>query len=117
MPASSGIWLTLSSTRQCSSRRPGEAVGACGGKLLSPERHRKAVCVLQDRFRVSQRRACSLVGQNRKTQRRPAPVTAIEEQQLRRRIRELAQRHVRWGRRLVYPRLRLEGWSVNHKRV
>jgi len=36
---------------------------------------------------------------------------------LRRRIRELARRHVRWGRRLVYRRLRLEGWSVNHKRV
>jgi hypothetical protein len=37
--------------------------------------------------------------------------------QLRRRIRELARRHVRWGRRLVYRRLRLDGWSINHKRV
>jgi len=73
--------------------------------------------VLQDRFRVSQRRACRLAGQNRNTQRRPMPVAAIEEQKLRRRIRELARRHVRWGRRLVYRRLRLEGWSVNHKRV
>jgi hypothetical protein len=45
------------------------------------------------------------------------PVAAIEEQKLRRRIRELARRHVCWGRRLVYRRLRLEGWSVNHKRV
>ena len=54
--------------------------------------------VLQDRFRVSQRRACRLAGQNRNTQRRPVPVTAIEEQKLRRRIRELARRHVRWGR-------------------
>jgi putative transposase len=75
------------------------------------------VCVLQDRFRVSQRRACRLAGQNRNTQRRPLAVTAIEEQKLRHRIRELARRHVRWGRRLVYRRLRLEGWSVNHKRV
>ena len=75
------------------------------------------MCVLQDRFRVSQRRACRLAGQNRNTQRRPVAVTAIEEQKLRRRIRELARRHVRWGRRLVYRRLRLEGWSVNHKRV
>lgn len=73
--------------------------------------------VLQDQFRVSQRRACRLAGQNRNTQRRPMPVAAIEEQKLRRRIRELARRHVRWGRRLVYRRLRLEGWSVNHKRV
>ena len=73
--------------------------------------------VLQERFRASQRRACRLVGQNRTTQRRPVPVAAIEEQKLRRRIGELARRHVRWGRRLVYRRLRLEGWSVNHKRV
>ena len=89
----------------------------CDGKLLSPERRRRVVMVLQDRFRVSQRRACRLAGQNRNTQRRPMPVAAIEEQKLRRRIRELARRHVRWGRRLVYRRLRLEGWSVNHKRV
>ena len=75
------------------------------------------MCVLQDRFRVSQRRACRLAGQNRNTQRRPVAVAAIEEQKLRRRIRELARRYVRWGRRLVYRRLRLEGWIVNHKRV
>ncbi len=58
-----------------------------------------------------------MAGQNCNTKRRPVAVTAIEEQKLRRRIRELAKRHVRWGRRLVYRRLRLEGWSVNHKRV
>jgi putative transposase len=73
--------------------------------------------VLQGRFQVSQRRACRLAGQNRTSQRRPVPVVGIEEQKLRRRIRELAQRHVRWGRRLVYRRLQLEGWSANHKRV
>ena len=78
---------------------------------------RRAVVVLQDRFRASQRRAFRLVGQNRTTQRRPAPVADIEEHKLRQRIRELARRHVRWGRRLVCRRLRIEGWSVNHKRV
>ena len=73
--------------------------------------------VLQDRFRVSQRRACRLIGQHRNTQRCPVPLVDIEEQKLKRRIRELARRHVRWGRRLVYRRLRLDGWSVNYKRV
>lgn len=73
--------------------------------------------VLQDRFWVSQRPACRLAGQNRNTQRRPVPVADTEEQKLRRRIREGARRPVRWGQRLVYRRLRLEGWSVNHKRV
>ena len=115
-----------SSTRPCFSRRPGVAVGACcaarrtwrcDGKLLSPERRRRAVMVLQDRFRVSQRRASRLAGQNRNTQRRPTPIADIEEGKLRSRIRELARRHGRWGRRLVYRRLRLDGWSVNHKRV
>ena len=89
----------------------------CYGKLLSQERRRRAVVVLEDRFRVFQRRACRLAGQNRNTQRRPVPLADIEEQKLRRRVRELARRHVRWGRRLVYRRLRLDGWSVNHKRV
>ncbi len=89
----------------------------CDGKLLSPERRRRAVVVLHDRFRVSQRRACRLTGQHRNTQRRPVPPADIEEQKLKRRILELARRHVRWGRRLVYRRLRLDGWSVNHKRV
>jgi len=45
------------------------------------------------------------------------PLADIEEQKLKRRIHELARRHVRWGRRLIYRRLRLDGWSVNHKRV
>ena len=61
--------------------------------------------------------ACRLAGQHRNTQRRSVPLGAIEEQKLRRQIRELARRHVRWGRRLFYRRLRLDGWNVNQKRV
>jgi len=45
------------------------------------------------------------------------PVADIEDHKLRQRIRELARRHVHWGRRLLYRRLRIEGWSVYHKRV
>jgi hypothetical protein len=98
----------------------------CDGQLLSPEgrcaakrtsRCDRAVMVLQDRFRASQRRTCRLAGQNRSTQRRPVPVADIEGHKLGQRIRELARRHIRWGRRLVYGRLRIEGWSVNHKRL
>jgi hypothetical protein len=64
----------------------------CDGTRLSPERRcaakrtswcDRAVVVLQDRFRVPLRR--------------PVPLADIEEQKLRRRIRELARRHVRWG--------------------
>jgi hypothetical protein len=49
------------------------------GKLLSPERRRRAVTVLCERFRVSERRACQLVGQNRTTQRNRERVTDIGE--------------------------------------
>jgi putative transposase len=47
--------------------------------------------------RVSQRRACRLTSQHLNTQRRPVQLADIEEQKLKRRIRELARRHVRWG--------------------
>ena len=117
----------LSSIRRCSSPKAfGEAVGAygavrstfrCEEKLLSQERRRRALMVVQDRFQVSQRRACRLAEQNRTTQRRPIPVVDIEAGTLPSWIRELAWRHRRWGRRLVYRRLRIDGWSVNHKRV
>jgi len=73
--------------------------------------------VLCERFRVSERRACHLVGQNRTTQRNPERVVDIAEYKLRQRLREIARTHVRWGRRKAYQLLRREGWEVNHKRV
>ena len=106
----------LSWTKQCSGRRPGAAVGVSRGKLLSPERRRRAVCVLQDRFRGSQRRA-AVGGSEPQHLVLALPVTGINEQKLRRRIQELSRRHVRWGRRLVYRVFRQEGWIVNYKRV
>jgi hypothetical protein len=48
-------------------------------------------------LRVSERRACRVVGQHRSTQRlapRPRPA---EEEKVRRRLRELAREHPRWG--------------------
>ena len=40
------------------SRRPCSAVGVSRVKLLIPERRRRVVCVLKDRFLVTQPRAC-----------------------------------------------------------
>ena len=45
------------------------AAGAVPGKLLSPERRRRAVSHLQGRFRVSERRACLLTSQHHSSQR------------------------------------------------
>ncbi len=71
---------------------------------------------LQERFEVSQRRACRLVRQSRSTQRRQRKVPS-DELLLIRCIIDLATRYGRYGYRRVTALLRGEGWRVNHKRV
>ena len=67
-------------------------------------------------LRVSQRRACRILGQARSTQRHEAWVSG-EEERLVARIISLATRYGRYGYRRVTTLLRVEGWRVNHKRV
>ena len=43
--------------------------------MVTPNRKRQAVVLLQDEFGVSQRRACRVVGQHRSTQRLTPPPT------------------------------------------
>jgi len=94
-----------------------KAVGPPRGKLLSPERRRRAVVVLQERYRASERLVCRVVGQHRSTQRYSGKAIDLEEAKLRHRLREIAADHIRWGRRMAYRLLRREGWTVNNKRV
>jgi putative transposase len=83
---------------------------------VSPARRRDAVLFLMRRRRVSERRACRVVGQHRSTQRyerlRPA-----YELRLVVRMNELAAAHPRYGYRRVWALLRAEGWRVNRKRI
>jgi transposase InsO family protein len=75
------------------------------------------VVALVDRFGVSERRACRLVGQHRSTQRlvcRPRPA---QEDKLRRRLREIARAHPRWGWKTAHAILRREGHTINRKRT
>lgn len=72
---------------------------------------------LQGRFGVSERRACRVVGQHRSTQRKPARPRPVEEDKLRRRLRQIARRHPRWGWRKAHVILRREGWVINKKRT
>jgi transposase InsO family protein len=75
------------------------------------------VVVLADRFGVSERRACRVVGQHRSTQRlapRPRPA---EEDKVRRRLRALARAHPRWGWKTAHTILRREGHTINRKRT
>lgn len=83
---------------------------------MSPARRRDAVRFLVRRRRVSERRACRVVGQHRSAQRyeRVAPEYELR---LVGRMDELAAAHPRYGYRRIWALLRSEGWRVNRKRV
>lgn len=84
---------------------------------MSPERRRRAVILLVALFGVSQRRACTLVGQHRSTQRRSAPARTDAEAVLRARLRKVAKNHPRWGWRKAHAIARREGLVLNAKRT
>jgi transposase InsO family protein len=67
-------------------------------------------------IKVSERRACRLLGQPRSTQRRKLKVRD-DEPQLLQAIIELATQYGRYGYRRITAMLRQQGWEVNHKRV
>ncbi len=85
--------------------------------MVTPNRRRQAVEVLEDEFGISQRRACHVVGQHRSTQRHPAPEPPDNEAKLREELRAFAKRRPRWGWRRAAKHLRRQGWKVNNKRV
>ena len=84
---------------------------------MSPDRRRRVVQLLQQRFGVSQRRACAVVGQHRCTQRRRPRQPRDVETSVRARLRQIARAHPRWGWRKAYWLLRSDGLVVNRKRI
>ena len=66
--------------------------------------------------RVSERRACKVLGQARSTQRRK-PYVADDEPRLVADIIRLAAQYGRYGYPRITELLCREGWKVNHKRV
>jgi putative transposase len=71
---------------------------------------------VQGSLDVSQRRACRVLGQARRTQRY-VPRRSDDEGKLIERMLELVRRHPRRGYRFMWALLRREGWRVNRKRV
>ena len=65
---------------------------------------------------VSERRACSALGQHRSTQRK-IPRGRDDEERLTADIIELARQYGRYGYRKIAALLRRAGWLVNDKRV
>jgi putative transposase len=89
------------------------------GKLLSPGKRPMAVEHVRNTLgsnRVSERRACQVIGQSRSTPRRQRHVPDYEPRLLKR-IVDLATEYGRYGYRRVTALLHREGWNVNHKRV
>ena len=84
--------------------------------MISPDRRREAVEQVMEDLRVSERRACRVIGQPRATQRYPKRM-AEDEEVLREQIVSLATRYGRYGYRRITAMLPNDGWSVNHKRV
>jgi putative transposase len=83
--------------------------------VVSPAARRAALTHARETAAISQRRACRYLGVHRSLVRyrsRRAPDT-----ELRKRLRELAERHPRWGSPRLTWLLWREGWNVNHKRV
>jgi len=71
---------------------------------------------VRERLRVSERRACRVLGQHRSVQRRTLK-QRDDEEPLTAAIIDLASRYGRYGYRRVTALLRQDGWHVNHKRV
>ena len=89
--------------------------------MVGPQAEREAVRVAREEGKLSERRACGLIGMNRgswRYQQKERNDTA-----LRNRLRELAGERPRFGYRRLYRMLRREKengtakWVVNHKRV
>ena len=83
---------------------------------MSPTRRRDAVRYLVRRHRISERRACLLVGQHRSTQRYEKVVPDYELR-LVAAMNKLAAAHPRYGYRRVHALLVTQGWRINRKRI
>ena len=71
---------------------------------------------MRETLAVSERRACRVLGQVRRTQRY-TPGMGDDEVLLTTNIVSLARHYGRYGYRRITAMLRADGWGVNHKRV
>ena len=83
--------------------------------MVAPQAKKACVKLLVNELTISERHACMLVGANR-TQVRYRSQKAPDEE-LRKKIKQLAMQHRRFGYRRIYMLLRRAGQKINHKRV
>jgi len=97
----------------------GDSQGVLQGKLVDPERRRRTVKEVRRRLgpdRVSERKACRVLGQPRSTQRYESRKPSQDEALLKE-MRRITHRRPRFGCPRVYDELTKRGWQVNRKRV
>jgi len=82
---------------------------------VSPSRKRAAVLGVQQRFQVSERRACEVLDQPRSSQRYEAKPR--DDESMVKRMLELARERPRFGYRRIAALLRRERWRVSRTRV
>ena len=82
---------------------------------MKPAAKRKVVGHLQERHNLSQRRACRLIGCNRKSVRHVSK--RGDDAALRAALKQLAEKKPAWGYRMLHAALKLEGWHFNHKKA
>jgi putative transposase len=84
--------------------------------MVTPATRREAVSTIRERFGVSERRACSLIGAGRSMVRYCA-VRPLMDHALRQRLEALAAARPRFGYRRLHVLLCRSGEAVNRKRV
>jgi putative transposase len=77
---------------------------------------RTCAAYLKETYRISERRIARLFGRSRSTLRYQA-ASRQADLPLLKAIRQLAEKHPRWGYRFIHARLEHKGWTVNLKRV
>ena len=95
-------------------RYPG-AQGIALKKLLKPKVKRLAVSHVRESLGLSERRACQIVNLSSSVYRYRPKVGSDEE--LRKRLRELAEQRKRFGSPRLHIMLKREGLVINHKRT
>ena len=86
---------------------------------MSPDQKRRTVDEVRRRLgpkKVSDRRACKVLGQPRGTQRY-AKRRPVDEAKLLEKMRRIARKRPRFGSPRIHDALGKRGWSINHKRV
>ena len=83
--------------------------------MVTPAARRNIVGHLKEEFQFSERRACNIVGLYRSSYRYQAKPKNDDE--IRTRLRELAEKRRKSGSPMLHTLLRREGYLINHKRT